>query len=89
MLREWSARSPLLDLKLVAAPLVSSGLAYKAAAGLAVAGLSYMVTLQLQFAWGRSPAHAAIGMFPQVIVLLAGGRFVGPFVQRVGLDRAA
>jgi MFS family permease len=89
VVRERSARHPLLDLALIARPLVSSGLAYKAAAGLAVAGLSYLVTLQLQFAWGWSPAHAAIGMLPQVLVLLAGGRFVGPFVQRVGLERAA
>ena len=28
-------------------------------------------------------------MLPQVVVLLASGRLVGPFVQKVGLDRAA
>jgi len=89
VLRERSARHPLLDLGLLARPLVSSGLAHKAAAGLAVAGLSYLVTLQLQLAWGWSPALAAVGMLPQVVVLLAGGRLVGPFVQRVGLERAA
>jgi MFS family permease len=89
VLRERTARAPLLDLRLLALPLVSSGLAYKAAAGLAVAGLSYLVTLQLQFAWHWSPAAAAVAMLPQVVVLLAGGRFVGPFVQKVGLDRAA
>ena len=89
VLRERSARHPLLDLRLVARPLVSSGLAYKAAAGLAVAGLGYLATLQLQLSWGWSPAHAAVGMLPQVVVLLACGRLVGPFVQRVGLDRAA
>ncbi|GAA2846711.1 MFS transporter [Actinoplanes cyaneus] len=87
--RERTARHPLLDLRLLALPLVSSGLAYKAAAGLAVAGLGYLVTLLLQFAWGWSPAMAAVGMLPQVIVLLAGGRFVAPFVRRVGLQRAA
>ncbi|MBF4590852.1 MFS transporter [Curtobacterium sp. VKM Ac-1395] len=89
VLRERSARHPLLDLALVARPLVTSGLAFKAGAGLAVAGLSYLVTLQLQFSWGWSPAAAAVGMLPQVVVLLASGRFVGPFVQRVGLRRAA
>lgn len=89
VLRERSARHPLLDLKLVAHPLVSSGLAYKAAAGLAIAGLGYMVTLQLQLDWGWSPAHAAIGMLPQVVVLIAGGALINPFVQWVGLDRAA
>ncbi|MDF2825305.1 MAG: putative multidrug resistance protein mdtD [Mycobacterium sp.] len=89
VLRERSARYPLLDIELVSHPLVSSGLAFKAAAGLAVAGLSYLVTLQLQLDWGWSPAMAAIGMLPQVIVLIAGGAFVGPFVRRVGLDRAA
>jgi len=89
VLRERSARYPLLDLTLVARPLVSSGLAYKAAAGLATAGLGYMVTLQLQLDWGWTPALTAIGMLPQVVVLVAGGAFVNPFVQRVGLDRAA
>jgi MFS family permease len=88
-LRERSARYPLLDPKLVARPLVSSGLAYKAAAGLAIAGLGYMVTMQLQLDWGWTPALAAIGMLPQVVILVAGGAFVNPFVQRVGLDRAA
>ncbi len=87
-LRERTARYPLLDLKLVAHPLVSSGLAFKAAAGLATAGLGYMVTLQLQLDWGWTPALAAIGMLPQVVVLVAGGAFVNPFVEWVGLDRA-
>ena len=89
VVRQRSARAPLLDLRLLALPLVSSGLAYKAAAGLAVAGFGYLVTLQLQFAWGWPPALAAVGMLPQVVVLLAGGRFVGPVVQRLGLGRAA
>jgi MFS family permease len=87
-LRESSARYPLLDLKLVAHPLVSSGLAFKAAAGLVPASLGYMVTLQLQLDWGWAPALAAIGMLPQVVVLVAGGAFVNPFVQKVGLERA-
>ena len=87
--RERSARHPLLDLALVARPLVSSGLAYKAACGLATAGLGYLVTLQLQLDWGWTPAQAAIGMLPQVIVLIGAGPFVNRFVQRVGFDRAA
>src|SRR4051812_10834501 len=45
VLRERSARHPLLDPKLVAHPLVSSGLAFKAATGLATAALGYLVTL--------------------------------------------
>jgi MFS family permease len=89
VLRERSARYPLLDLALVAHPLVSSGLAFKAAAGMATAGLGYLVTLQLQLDWGWPPALAALGMLPQVVVLVAGGAFVSPFVGWVGLDRAA
>ncbi|MFF1818572.1 MFS transporter [Kribbella sp. NPDC058245] len=89
VVRERSARHPLLDLKLVARPLVASGLAYKAASGLAVAGLGYMVTLQLQLDWGWSPALTAIGLLPQVAVLVAGGALVSPFVKRVGLENAA
>jgi hypothetical protein len=89
VLRERSARYPLLDLALVARPLVSSGLAYKAAAGLATSGMGYMVTLQLQLEWGWTPVLAAVGMLPQVIVLVFGGPFVNRFVERVGLATAA
>lgn len=89
VLRERAARHPLLDLSLIARPLVSSGLAFKAAAGIATAGLGYLVTLQLQLDWGWTPAMAAIGMLPQVVVLIAGGAVIRPFVDRVGLDRAA
>jgi len=89
VVRERSARYPLLDLALLSRPLVSSGLAFKAAAGLATAGLGYLVTLQLQLDWGWSPAQAALGMLPQVVVLVAGGALITPLVQRVGLDRAA
>lgn len=88
VLRERSARHPLLDLALVARPLVSGGLAFKAAAGVASAGLGYLVTLQLQLDWGWPPALAALGMLPQVVVLLLGGLFVNPLVQRLGLERA-
>lgn len=89
IVRERTARHPLLDLALVARPLVSSGLAYKAAAGLAIAGLGYLVTLQLQFAWGWTPVQAAIGTLPQVIVLLGGSALVNPVVRRLGFARAA
>jgi MFS family permease len=89
ILRERSARYPLLDLELIARPLVSSGLAYKAATGLAVAGMGYMVTLQLQLDWGWPPYLASIGMLPQVVVLIFGGPLSNRFIERVGLDRAA
>jgi MFS family permease len=88
-LRERSAAYPLLDPQLVAHPLVSSGLAFKAAAGLATAGLGYLVTLQLQLDWGWTPGLAALGMLPQVVVLVAGGALIRPFVERVGLGGAA
>jgi MFS family permease len=89
VVRERTARHPLLDLSLVGNPLVSSGLAFKGATGIAIAGMGYLVTLQLQLAWGWPPALAAIGMLPQVIVLIAGGTFVSPFVKKVGLEKAA
>ncbi|WP_439657349.1 MFS transporter [Lentzea sp. HUAS TT2] len=88
VVRARTASYPLLDLKLVAHPLVSSGLAYKAATGLAAAGLTYLVTLQLQLDWGWSPALAAAGMLPQVAVLIAAGPLVNRFVRWAGLDRA-
>ncbi len=87
--RERSAAHPMLDLALVARPLVSSGLAFKAATGLATAGLGFLVALQLQLAWGWTPAQAALGLLPQVVVLVAGGAVVGPVVRRLGLGTAA
>lgn len=89
VVRERSARHPLLDLTLVAHPLVSSGLAFKAAAGLAIAGMGYLVTLQLQLDWGWSPARAAIGMLPQVVVLIAGGAVITPLISRIGMTKTA
>lgn len=87
--RERTARHPLLELRLLAHPLVSSGLAFKAAAGMAIAGLGYLVTLQLQLDWGWPPALASLGMLPQVIVLIAGGAAVRPLMNRFGLERLA
>lgn len=86
---EHRTAHPLLDLRLVARPLVSSGLALKAAAGLGTAGLGYLVTLELQLDHGWSAGQAALGMLPQVVVLIAGGALIGPLITRVGLTRAA
>ncbi|MFG1997455.1 MFS transporter [Actinoplanes sp. NPDC048988] len=88
VLRERSARHPIVDLRLVAHPLVASGLAFKAATGLALAGVGYLITLQMQLDWGWSPGLASLGMLPQVIVLVAGGALLSPLVKRVGLERA-
>ena len=79
VLRERTARHPLVDLHLVARPLVASGLAYQAAIGLATAALGYTVTLQLQLAWGWPPALAAVGLLPLVVTMLA----IGPFIDRI------
>lgn len=87
--RARTARHPLIDLRLVAQPLVASGLAYKVATALALAGMGYLVTLQLQLAYGWPPALAAIGMLPQVAVLIALSPFVERIVKRLGFDRTA
>jgi MFS family permease len=87
--RERTAEHPLLDLALVARPLVSSGLAYKAATGLALSGMSYLVTLQLQLDYGWPPVLAALALLPQVAVLLALSPFVGRIVEGLGFDRTA
>lgn len=87
--RARTARHPLIDLRLVAQSLVASGLAYKVATALALAGMGYLVTLQLQLAYGWPPALAAIGMLPQVAVLIALSPFVERIVKRLGFDRTA
>ncbi|MFT4221080.1 MAG: MFS transporter, partial [Microbacterium sp.] len=80
---------PLIDFRLVAGALVSSGLAFKAASSLAVAGMGYLITLQLQLAWGWTAGQAALGMLPQVVVLIAGGWIIGPLMKEWGLRVAA
>ncbi len=89
VIRERTAKHPLIDMALVGQPLVSSGLAYKAATGLAIAGLGYMISLQLQLYWGWSPLVASIAMLPQVITLILVGFFVEKFVNRFGIHNAA
>jgi MFS family permease len=87
--RERNAQHPLIDAKLLSQPLVSGGLAYKAATGLAIAGLGYMISLQFQLDWGWSPLRASIAMLPQVTTLLLSGFFVEKFVGRFGIHKAA
>lgn len=89
VVRERTAAHPMIDLRLLAAPLVSSGLLFKAAGSLAIGSLGYLVALQLQLAWGWTPGQAALGMLPQVAVLLAGGLLVSPLIERVGMTKAA
>lgn len=89
VVRARTASHPLVDLTLIAQPLVASGLAYKAATGLALAGLGYMVTLQLQLDYGWPPALAALGMLPQVVILIALSPFVERIVKRLGFRRTA
>jgi len=87
--RQRSTEHPLIPLSLLATPLVGAGLLFKAATGLATAGLGYLVTLQLQLVWGFPPVLAAVAMAPQVLVLLAGGALLTPLVRRVGMSTAA
>lgn len=89
VIRERTVKHPLIDMALVGQPLVSSGLAYKAATGLAIAGLGYMISLQLQLDWGWSPLLASIALLPQVATLLITGFFVEKFVNRFGIHKAA
>jgi MFS family permease len=89
VIRERTAKHPLVDTELIGQRLVSSGLAYKSASGLAMAGLGYMISLQLQLNWGWSPLIASFGMLPLVITLLVVGFVVEKFVNQVGIHNAA
>ncbi len=89
VLRERRTSHPVIDLSLFARPLVASGVLFKAAAFLSIGALGYLVTLHLQLAFGWTPGQAALGMLPQVIVLIAGGVLVSPLITRTGMTRAA
>ncbi|SDS43053.1 MFS transporter [Actinoplanes derwentensis] len=88
VVRERRTAHPMFDFQLLKRPAVSASLAYEAALGLGMAVIGFTVTLQLQLVWGWSPAQAALGNLPQVIVLLAVGPFVEKFVDRLGTHRA-
>lgn len=87
IVRQRTAAEPLIDLRLVAAPLVSSGLAYKAATGIATAGTGYLVTLSV-------PARVGVvGLAGRGRHVAAGGhrsrRGGGGRHHRAGLGRRA
>ncbi|GAA2648077.1 MFS transporter [Paractinoplanes durhamensis] len=88
VMRERSTAHPMFDFALIRRPKVSAALAYQAALGLGMAVLTYSVTLQLQLVWGWSPAQAALGSLPQIIVMIAIGPFVEKIVERLGAHRA-
>ncbi|BAL89166.1 putative MFS transporter [Actinoplanes missouriensis 431] len=88
VVRERRTAHPIFDFALIRRPTVSASLAYEAAMGLGMAALAYSVSLQLQLVWGWSPAQAALGNLPQVVVLLAVGPFVEKFAKRLGTQRA-
>lgn len=87
--REHRVPNPMIDLRLITRPLVASGLLFKAAGSLATGALGYLVTLHLQLAYGWTPGQAALGMLPQVVVLIAGGALVRPLIAHAGMPRAA
>ncbi|MEV6350449.1 MFS transporter [Actinoplanes sp. NPDC051851] len=89
VVRERRTAHPMFDVALLKRPAVSASLAYEAALGLGMAVVAYSVSLQLQLVWGWSPAEAALGNLPQVVVMLAVGPFVEKFVDRLGTHRAA
>ncbi|MFC4068288.1 MFS transporter [Actinoplanes subglobosus] len=89
VVHERRTAHPLFDFALIKRPAVSASLAYEAAVGLGMAALAFSVSLQLQLVWGWSPAQAALGNLPQIIVMLAIGPFVEKIVTRLGTQRAA
>jgi len=86
--RERRTPHPIIDFALVKRPAVGASLAYEAAMGLGMAAIGFTATLQMQLVWGWSPAQAALGNLPQVIVMLAIGPFVEKIVDRLGTHRA-
>jgi MFS family permease len=88
VVRERRTAHPIFDVNLIKRPAVSASLAYEAAMGLGMAAIGFSVSLQLQLVWGWSPAQAALGNLPQVIVLIAVGPFVERFADRFGTQKA-
>ncbi|BBH71747.1 MFS transporter [Actinoplanes sp. OR16] len=88
VVHERRTAHPIFDVELIKRPAVSASLAYEAAMGLGMAAIAYSVSLQLQLVWGWSPAQAALGNLPQVVVLIAVGPFVEKFADRLGTRRA-
>jgi MFS family permease len=86
--RERRTPHPIIDFALVKRPTVSASLAYEAAVGLGMAAIGFTATLQMQLVWGWSPAQAALGNLPQIVVMLAIGPFVEKIVDRLGTHRA-
>lgn len=83
-LRITKASFPVVNLELIKLPLVSSGLLYKVSSGMVTALMGYVVTFQLQQAYGWSPTLAALGFLPQIVTLFVVGLFINKLTNKLG-----
>jgi MFS family permease len=88
-LRIGKASFPVIRLDLIKLPLVSSGLLYKVSSGMVTALMGYVVTFQLQQAYGWSPTLAALGFLPQIITLFITGLFIGKLSEKFSFRKLA
>lgn len=88
-LRVRKVSFPVVRLDLIKLPLVSSGLLYKVSSGMVTALMGYVVTFQLQKAYGWSPTFAALGFLPQIITLFVTGLFIGKLSKKFNFKTLA
>lgn len=82
--RERTATDPMLDLRLLAQPIVRGSAVLQTSAMVAMVGVSFAATQLFQYAWGWSPLVSGLATLPLVAGMLAAGPLTDTLVSRLG-----
>lgn len=86
--RERRAVNPMIDLSMLAIPVVRGSALLQSAVTIAMVGIGFASTQLFQFAWGWSPLQAGFGTLPLVAGMLLASPLVDGLVVRFGHRRA-
>lgn len=87
--RERRAVDPMLDLALLARPVVRGSALLQTAVMLAMVGVMFAATQLFQFAWGWSPLRSGLATLPMVVGMFAAAPLTDLLVARLGHRRTA
>lgn len=84
LIRENTAKDPMLDLKLLKLRTVSGSAILQTSTMIGMAGIMFVATELFQFAWGWSPFKAGLANLPFVIGMLAVSPVADGLVAKIG-----
>jgi EmrB/QacA subfamily drug resistance transporter len=89
LIRQWTARTPMVDLSLFRDRVFSGGVAAQALWGLGVNGVFFFTALFLQRGLGFTPTKAGLAFTPVALFLILATPLTFMLVRRFGVHRAS